>query len=38
MYAVQVIGKLTEETLQSLEDAGVRFVPRDGTRDEEVEG
>jgi transcription elongation factor SPT4 len=35
MYAVQVVGTLPEEVIQSLEDAGIRFVPRDGTKEEE---
>ncbi|MCJ1247277.1 Transcription elongation factor SPT4 [Trapelia coarctata] len=31
VYAVKVVGMLPEEILQQLEDAGVRYVPRDGS-------
>jgi transcription elongation factor SPT4 len=37
MYAVQVVGTLPPYVVNSLEDAGIRFVPRDGTKDEEQE-
>lgn len=31
MYAVQVLGHLPGEIIGILEDAGVRYVPRDGS-------
>ncbi|KAI4213687.1 MAG: hypothetical protein LQ351_003653 [Letrouitia transgressa] len=31
VYAVKVVGKLSDETVQAIEDAGGRYVPRDGT-------
>jgi transcription elongation factor SPT4 len=35
MYAVQVIGTLPRTYVQDLQDAGVRYVPRDGPREDE---
>ena len=35
LYAVQVIGDLPEAYVQDLSEHGVRYVPRDGPRDEE---
>lgn len=35
VYAAKVIGQLPEEVLASMEDAGVRYVPRDGSEEEE---
>jgi transcription elongation factor SPT4 len=34
MYAVQVIGTLPAQYVQDLQDQGLRYVPRDGPRDE----
>lgn len=34
MYAVQVIGELPSSYVADLEDAGVKYVPRDGPHDE----
>ncbi|KAL8673847.1 MAG: hypothetical protein Q9168_001759 [Polycauliona sp. 1 TL-2023] len=31
VYAVKVVGQLPEETIQNIEDAGGRYIPRDGT-------
>ena len=31
VYAVKVVGTLPDEVLQDIEDAGVRYVPRDGS-------
>ncbi|KAL8772619.1 MAG: hypothetical protein Q9213_005054 [Squamulea squamosa] len=31
VYAVKVVGQLSEETVQNIEDAGGRYIPRDGT-------
>ena len=31
VYAVKVVGLLPEEVLQSMEDSGVRYIPRDGS-------
>ena len=31
VYAVKVVGVLPDEVLQDMEDAGVRYVPRDGS-------
>ncbi|MCJ1339396.1 Transcription elongation factor SPT4 [Bachmanniomyces sp. S44760] len=37
VYAVKVDGSLPDEVLSHLEDSGVRYIPRDGTaQDEEV--
>lgn len=37
VYAVKVVGILPEEILQQLEDSGIRYIPRDGSaQDEEV--
>jgi transcription elongation factor SPT4 len=38
MYAVQVIGTLPNSYVQDLQEAGVRYVPRDGPRDEDQAG
>ncbi|MCJ1275594.1 Transcription elongation factor SPT4 [Puttea exsequens] len=35
IYAVKVQGTLTDEVRQAVEDAGVRYIPRDGTGDED---
>ena len=35
VYAVKVVGRLPEDVIQTLEDAGVRYVPRDGSGTEE---
>ncbi|KAI9741934.1 MAG: Transcription elongation factor SPT4 [Cirrosporium novae-zelandiae] len=31
VYAVKVVGTLPEDVIQNVEDAGVRYIPRDGT-------
>jgi len=31
IYATKVVGTLPDEVLQQLEDSGVRYVPRDGS-------
>ena len=31
IYAVKVVGNLPDEILQTMEDSGVRYVPRDGS-------
>ena len=31
VYAVKVVGILPEEALNSLEDNGIRYIPRDGS-------
>ena len=31
VYAVKVVGMLPDEVLQQMEDSGIRYVPRDGT-------
>ncbi|RMZ91218.1 hypothetical protein DV736_g1538, partial [Chaetothyriales sp. CBS 134916] len=31
IYAIKVVGKLPDEIIASLEDAGIRHVPRDGS-------
>jgi len=36
VYAVKVVGQLPEEVIQTMEDAGVRYVPRDGSGEDEV--
>jgi len=38
MYAVQVIGSLSRAWVAELAEAGMRYVPRDGSRDEEEAG
>ncbi|KAF2397037.1 putative transcriptional elongation protein Spt4 [Trichodelitschia bisporula] len=38
MYAIQVIGVLPDDMIESLEAAGIRYVPRDGSRDDEADG
>ena len=35
VYAVKVVGQLPEEVLQTIEDAGVRYMPRDGSAQDE---
>ena len=35
IYAVKVVGSLPEEVVQSLEVHGVRYIPRDGSQQEE---
>jgi transcription elongation factor SPT4 len=37
VYAVQVVGELPPAYVQDLSDQGVRYVPRDGPRDEDGE-
>lgn len=37
VYAVKVVGSLPQDVLGNLEDAGVKYIPRDGTEiDEEA--
>jgi len=38
IYATKVVGRLPEDVVQSLEDMGVRYVPRDGSGGEEEMG
>jgi transcription elongation factor SPT4 len=38
MYAVQVIGTLSKAWVAELAEAGMRYVPRDGSRDDEEGG
>ncbi|MCJ1351289.1 MAG: Transcription elongation factor SPT4 [Icmadophila ericetorum] len=35
VYAVKVVGVLPEEVLHHLEDSGVKYVPRDGSSQDE---
>ena len=35
VYAVKVVGTLPDDVRQNLEDAGKRYVPRDGSAEEE---
>jgi transcription elongation factor SPT4 len=35
IYAVKVVGTLPDEVVQSLEVHGVRYIPRDGSQQEE---
>ena len=35
MYATKVSGKLPDDVIRQLEDAGIRYVPRDGSGNEE---
>lgn len=37
MYAVQVVGTLPDEALDNIRAAGLRYVPRDGRKDEGAE-
>jgi transcription elongation factor SPT4 len=37
VYAVQVIGQLPDGYVQDLTEQGLRYVPRDGPREVEVE-
>lgn len=37
IYAVQVIGTLPEEVMDSVRSAGMRYVPRDGRKEDEEE-
>jgi transcription elongation factor SPT4 len=34
-YAMKVTGTLPTETVASLEDAGIKYIPRDGSANEE---
>ncbi|KAL2219888.1 putative transcriptional elongation protein Spt4 [Thermoascus aurantiacus ATCC 26904] len=34
-YAVKVVGTLPDEVIASLEDAGIKYIPRDGSAGEE---
>lgn len=37
VYAVKVVGRLADDMIQSLQEQGVRYVPRDGGgADEEI--
>jgi transcription elongation factor SPT4 len=36
VYAVQVIGNLPGDVIQMMEDAGHTYVPRDGTKEDDV--
>jgi len=36
-YAVQVIGALPNDVIQLMEDTGRKYIPRDGTREDEVD-
>jgi len=38
MYAVQVIGNINEEYVDAVRAAGLRFVRRDGRKEEEEQG
>ena len=35
IYAIKVVGSLPDDIKQSVEDAGARYVPRDGTAEDE---
>ncbi|KAL2038504.1 hypothetical protein N7G274_008843 [Stereocaulon virgatum] len=35
VYAVKVVGTLPEEVRQAIEDAGAKYIPRDGTADDD---
>lgn len=35
VYAVKVVGMLPDEVKQNVEDAGGRYIPRDGSADEQ---
>jgi transcription elongation factor SPT4 len=37
MYAVQVIGNLPSDVIQMMEDSGRKYIPRDGSREEDVD-
>lgn len=38
VYAVKVVGTLPDDVKQNIEDAGARYIPRDGTADEDDTG
>ncbi|KAB8416394.1 hypothetical protein FH972_024913 [Carpinus fangiana] len=38
VYATKVVGALPEDVVQSIEDAGVKYIPRDGTAADGEEG
>ncbi|KAK4697320.1 transcription elongation factor SPT4, partial [Lecanoromycetidae sp. Uapishka_2] len=38
VYAVKVVGTLPDEAKQAAEDAGARYIPRDGTADDDETG
>lgn len=38
VYAVKVVGTLPREVVESLEDRGVRYIPRDGSNVEDQSG
>lgn len=35
VYAVKVVGTLPDDVKQNIEDAGARYIPRDGTADDD---
>ena len=35
VYAIKVVGRLPEDVVQGLEEQGIRYVPRDGSSQEE---
>ena len=35
VYAVKVVGSLPDEVHQTMEDNNIRYVPRDGTEEDE---
>jgi transcription elongation factor SPT4 len=37
LYAVQVIGEVPPHVLDRVEDEGLKYIPRDGTKDEDVQ-
>lgn len=37
MYAVQVVGNLPEEVVEQVRASGMRFVKRDGAKEDEME-
>ncbi|CAD6563880.1 MAG: transcription elongation factor spt4 [Alectoria sarmentosa] len=38
VYAVKVVGTLPDDVKQNIEDAGARYIPRDGTADDDDTG